>query len=159
MATETTHDSTNQWQSRFFSLHTLSLILVVIGLLVAGYLSYTSLTKSSVICIESGEFDCDLVQNSAYAKFMGIPVAYLGFATYVVLGLMLLFEQRFALLREYGITLVFGITLFAFLFSLWLVYAQAVLLHAFCQWCLIHEITMTLLFIISIVRLKRMLSE
>ncbi len=158
--TETTQDDhTQSLLSSLRSLRIWSLMLVVIGLLVAGYLSYTTLTNTSIICIEGAEFNCDLVQNSAYSKFMGIPVAYLGFATYVVLGLILLFEQRIALLREYGITLIFGITLFAFLFSMWLVYTQAVLLKAFCQWCLTHELVITILFVIAIVRLKQMLSD
>ena len=56
------------------------------------------------------------------------------------------------------VTLVFGVTLFAFLFSMWLVYVQVALLQALCLWCLGHEITMTLLFIVSGLRLRQMLT-
>ena len=70
----------------------------------------------------------------------------LGAAT---LGAALLLENRVALLSEYGATLVAGITFFAFLYSAWLVYVQAMILEAFCPWCLTHEVVITILFIIS----------
>lgn len=136
-----------------------SLILIVIGLLVSGYLSYVKLTDTNMVCAEGGAFNCDAVQRSVYSKFMGIEVAYLGLATYVVLGALVLFEQRTPILQQYGPMIIFGITLFAFLFSMWLVYVQAVLLQAFCMWCLAHEVTMTLLFGVSGLRLRRALSE
>lgn len=132
-----------------------SIILVILGLMVSGYLTYVKLSDTAMVCIDSGAFNCDRVQNSAYSRFLGTEVAYLGFMTYVILGGLLLLEKRVSFLQEYGHVLVFGITLFAFLFSMWLVYAQVVLLQALCQWCLAHEIIMTLLFGISSVRLWR----
>jgi len=38
--------------------------------------------------------------------------------------------------------------LFAFLFSVYLVYVQAALLNAYCPWCLTHEALITALFIV-----------
>jgi len=150
----------NSTQPRFqLSLRTVSLILVAVGLLVSGYLSYSTLTNTATVCIDNGSFSCEVVQRSVYSKLAGIPIAYLGFGIYVVLAVLLLLENRVPFLREYGITLIFGITLFSFMFSMWLVYVQAALLQAFCQWCLTHEITMTLLFIVSGIRLKRHLSS
>lgn len=143
-------------QSRDY-LYLASIILVVLGLMVSGYLSYVQLNDAPMVCIDNGAFNCDLVQSSAYSKFMGIEVAYLGFLTYAVLGGILLLEKRVAFLQDYGTILLFGITLFAFLFSMWLVYAQVVLLQALCQWCLAHEIIMTVLFGITSIRLWRTL--
>lgn len=134
-------------------LYFLSLLLVVIGLIVSGYISYTKLTNTELVCVEDGAINCDIVQNSAYSKFAGIEIAYLGFLTYLVLGGLLLLENRIALLQDYGKTLVFGITLFAFLYAVWLVYVQAAVLSAFCAWCLAHEVTITLLFVVSALRL------
>ena len=137
----------------------LSLILVIIGLIVSGYISYTKLTDTSLVCLEEGVISCDVVQNSAYSKFAGIEIAYLGFLTYIGLGGLLLLENRISLLREYGKTLVFGITLFAFLYAIWLVHIQAAVLAAFCAWCLAHEVTITLLFIVSALRLWQELRD
>jgi uncharacterized membrane protein len=139
------------------TLRIISLVLVVIGIAISGYLTYTKLTDTSVICVEGQAINCDAVQSSIYSKFLGIDIAYLGFATYLFLGAILLLENRIPLLRDYGVTIVFGITLFAFVFSVWLVYVQAVLLQALCPWCLGHEITMTILFIVSGLRLRQAL--
>lgn len=136
-----------------------SLVLIAIGLLVSGYLSYSQLNDTPMVCIDNGAFNCDRVQTSAYSKFLGIEVAYLGFMTYVVLGGLLLLEKRVGFLQDYGPILVFGITLFAFLFSMWLVYAQVVLLQALCPWCLAHELIITILFGVSSVRLWQTLRE
>jgi uncharacterized membrane protein len=131
----------------------ISLVLVVIGVLVSGYLSFTELTDTSTVCVDTGQFNCDAVQNSRYSTLLGIKIAYLGFASYVGLLALLLLEKRVGFLREYGVMIVFGITLFAFLYSMYLVFVQAVYLQTFCMWCLAHEVTMTLLFIVSAVRL------
>ncbi|GAB1421329.1 hypothetical protein MASR2M15_14880 [Anaerolineales bacterium] len=134
-------------------LRLISLGLVLIGVLISGYLSYAALTNTVTICANEGSLDCEVVQNSVYAKFAGIPVAYLGLASYLVIGLILLFENRVSLLANYGIALNFAIVLFGFFFSMWLFYVQAVLLQSFCQWCLLHELNFTILFLISVVRL------
>lgn len=134
-----------------------SLILVAVGIAITAYLSYTKLTNTAVQCVEGGAFNCEIVQGSVYSKMFGIPVAYLGFATYLTLGALLILENRIAFLREYGVMLFFGITLFAFLFSMWLVYVQVFRLEALCPWCLAHEVTMTLLFIASGLRLRKSL--
>jgi len=137
---------------------TLSLILVVAGLFVSGYLSYVKLTEVPMVCVGGGVFNCEVVQNSAYSRLFGIPIAWLGFAVYITLGVILALDDRITFLREYGITLFFGINLFAWLFSMWLVYVQFVLLQALCLWCLTHEAIITLLFVVSVIRLKRMLN-
>lgn len=138
-------------------LRTLSLVLVVIGIIISGYLSYTKLMNTSVICAEGDSFNCDAVTSSAYGKIAGIPIAYLGLAAYLVIGGLLLLQNRIAFLQEYGIMLLFGVTLFGFMYSMYLIYVQAAILKAFCVWCLGHEIVITLLFVLSSVRLYRSL--
>lgn len=140
------------------NLRTLSLILVASGLLVSGYLSYVKLTEAPMVCVGGGVFNCEVVQNSVYSRLFGIPIAWMGFTVYLILGALLLLETRTAFLRAYGMTLFFGINLFAWLYSMWLVYVQFVLLQALCPWCLTHEVIITVLFVVSIIRLKRMLS-
>ena len=137
----------------------ISLVLVVIGILISGYISFTELTDTSTVCIDSGQINCDVVQNSVYSTLMGIKITYLGFATYIGLLVLLLLESRVGFLREYGAMIVFGITLFAFMYSMWLVYVQAGILKAFCLWCLSHELTMTILFIVSAVRMWNVLKS
>lgn len=134
---------------------TISLILVAAGLLITGYISYTAISSTSLVCLEGGALSCDLVHSSVYAKVAGIDIGYLGFLAYLGLGALLVFEDRLSLLHTYSKILMFGATLFAFLYAVWLVYVQAVLLEAFCMWCLAHEINITLLFAVSTLRLWR----
>lgn len=136
-------------------LRLLSFLSIAFGIFVSGYLSYTQATASEMVCIAGGMFDCGVVQNSVYARFLGIQVAYLGLGTYLVLGTILLLERRISLLADYGPALFFGITLFAFVFSMWLVYAQVFLLQALCPWCLAHEVNITVLLVLAGLRLRQ----
>ena len=136
-------------------LHRVQLLLVLIGLLVASYLSYLKIEDASAVCIESGPFNCNVVLNSQYSELSGLPIAYLGFAVYLAIGAILLLENRVAFLRAWGALVTFGIGLFAWLFSMWLVYVQFALLQALCPWCLSHETIFTLLFALICYRVYR----
>ncbi len=131
---------------RHQTLRRLQMLMVLVGLVVASYLSYLKLADAPAVCVQGGPFNCDVVLNSQYSELAGIPIAYLGLVVYVVIGLLLALEHRFAFLREYGSLIAFGIGLFAWLFSMWLVYVQFGLLGAACPWCLTHEANFTLLF-------------
>lgn len=140
------------------NLRILSLILVVAGLFISGYLSYVKLTEVPMVCVGGSVFNCEVVQNSVYSRLFGVPIAWLGFAVYIILAALLMLEDRIAFLREYSVTLFFGINLFAWLYSMWLVYAQFVLLQALCPWCLTHETIISVLFVVSMIRLKQRLN-
>ncbi|MDX2076824.1 MAG: vitamin K epoxide reductase family protein [bacterium] len=173
--------------SKWLNLRNISLLLVVFGLFVSGYLSYVKLTNAPMVCPtgEGSAFNCEVVQNSIYAYMppkSGIAIAWLGFATYLVIGWLLLLERHLAFLYKWNVPIqkgvvtettrflsqylgewlvpiTFGIVTFAFLFSMYLVYVQAVLLKAFCMWCLMHEANMTILFIVSVIRLISFLNK
>jgi uncharacterized membrane protein len=131
------------------------MLFILIGLVVAGYLSYLKIADAPAVCAEAGPFDCNVVLNSQYSELGGIPIAYLGFAVYVVIGSILALENRVELLRGWGRLIAFGIGLFAWLFSMWLVYVQFALLQALCPWCLTHETNFTILFALICYRVYR----
>ncbi len=135
------------------TLRPLALASVVFGLVVSGYLTYVKATNVAMACVEGGAFNCNVVQNSSYSMFFGVPIAYLGLALYIVLGLLLIFENRTAFMRENSHLIVFGMTLFAWVYSMWLVYIQVAVLEALCPWCLAHEANITVFFGLVIVRL------
>lgn len=154
--------------SRFrISLRTLIWVFIIIGLLISGYLTGVKFTEEPLakqlfgiepqimVCMANSVFNCSTVQNSVYAKFMGIPIAYLGFGMYLTLALIFAFENRSTFLKENGKLLMFGIALFAWVFSMYLVYLQFVVLQALCQWCLTHELNITILFPLIAYRLWR----
>jgi uncharacterized membrane protein len=135
------------------------LLLVLLGFVIAGYLSYLKIEDAPAVCVETGPFNCNVVLNSQYSELAGVPIAYLGFAVYLAIGAILLLEHRFAFLRAWGRLITFGIGLFAWLFSMWLVYVQFALLQALCPWCLSHETNFTILFALICYRVYRETSE
>src|SRR5262249_16679578 len=140
-------------------LRVVSIGLAIIGLLVTLYLTYTHLTQTQQFCLEGGNFNCDLVQNSIYSKIGRLPIHYLGLGGYLAILLALLLETRIPLLATRGKLIVFGLTLIGFLYSAYLTMIEAFVLHQWCMWCLISAITMTLLFGNSSARLWRSLSQ
>ncbi|NDJ61047.1 MAG: vitamin K epoxide reductase family protein [Chloroflexi bacterium] len=136
-----------------------SLIVLVLAILVSGYLSYLKLSNESAVCVQGSVFDCGVVLNSIYSEVAGIPIAWLGLATNLLVVGLLVLESRIGLLRNYGPALVFGVVLFAFLYSVYLVYLQAFVIGAFCPWCLTHEALIAVLFGLALWRLLRWQSQ
>ena len=133
--------------------------MVVIGVLVSGYLTYSKVANVETVCPQvSTGFNCDLVQNSVYSRIAGIPIVFPGLAAYVTILAVLLLEGRIGFLAQRGPLLIFGITLFGFLYSGYLTSVEAFVLHAWCMWCVISAITMTTLFVLSSVRAWRQFS-
>jgi uncharacterized membrane protein len=122
-------------------------VLCLIGIGVATYLTYTHYAKIKVICGSNG--GCETVQSSVYSKLDGIPVAVLGLAGYI--GILF----SLAIRNELGRVAGFGIALVGFLFSMYLTYREAFTIHAYCYWCLSSATLMTLLVILTTIRLIR----
>ncbi|MCY4023545.1 MAG: vitamin K epoxide reductase family protein [Anaerolineaceae bacterium] len=139
-------------------LKQISLLLVLSGLAISVYLSYVKLADADVVCAAGGAINCEVVQNSVWSRLAGVDIALLGALAWLVMGATLLLETRFELLAGHGGLLVFGISLFGFLFSMWLIYVQGGILQAWCLWCLAHELAMTLMFLASAARLRLLLA-
>ena len=58
-------------------------VLCLIGIGIAGYLTYVHYAGLKVLCLSSG--GCETVQASRYAKLGGIPVATLGLVGYILI--------------------------------------------------------------------------
>jgi uncharacterized membrane protein len=122
-------------------------VLCLIGIGVAGYLTYTHYAKIKVICGSNG--GCETVQSSVYSKLAGLPVAVLGLAGYI--GMLFTLFIR----NEFGRVATFGIALIGFLFSMYLTYREAFTIHAYCYWCLSSATLMTILVILTAIRVIR----
>ncbi len=143
-------------QPRRITLRTVSIALVVIGLFITAYLSYTHLTNSEVACVQnSSVFNCEDVNSSIYSEFMGIYVGYLGLAADLFLLVVLVAEPRIEILQVYGVVIVFAVVLLAWLYHDYLTYVSFTRIHELCPWCLTEHTIMTILLIITGVRLYR----
>jgi uncharacterized membrane protein len=83
----------------------------------------------------------------------GIPVAVIGVIGYVAILGVLVFENRNSFFRQNGTLLVFGMALTGFIFTIWLIYVELALLKAICPFCVTSQVAMTIIFIISVIRL------
>jgi uncharacterized membrane protein len=133
-----------------------SIALGVIGLIVAAYLVYIKYNPSSALCTNAG--DCEAVNASRWSEINGIPVAAFGAAAYLFLLGVLLFENRHALLQSWGPLAVFGAALAGTLYSGYLTYIEIAVIHKICPYCVTSAVVMTLIFILSIPRLRRYLT-
>ena len=129
-------------------------ILTIIGLGVSIYMTIYKLTDNNAMCLGSG--DCSAVNASRYSEVNGIPVAVVGVIGYAAI-LTLLYRERRGLgfINENGTLLVFGLALTGFLFTAWLIYVEIALIKALCPFCITSQIAMTLIFILSTIRLVR----
>src|SRR5947207_1635653 len=112
-------------------LNTIAAFISLAGLVVAAYLAMAAMTGDTSIC--GGAAGCIQVLGSKYARIAGIPVAGL-----VVWGYFAAFTcatfAGFGYKRARGL---FAVTVWVmFGMTLWLLYVQAFVLHAFCRYCL-----------------------
>jgi len=128
-----------------------SIVVAVVGIIDALYLSYVKIAHQEVYCGGSGA--CDTVNNSPYAEISGIPIAYLGLGAYIIILILLLLENRGDFWANYSPMIVFGMTLAGMLYSIYLTYIELAVLHAVCPYCVVSAIAITVLFILSLVRL------
>ena len=134
-------------------LYRSSLGLAALGVLVSIYMAIYKLTENPNMCLGNG--GCSVVNSSKYAQIDGIPVAVIGVGGYLVILLLLWMERRSAFLTDNGTLAVFGLALIGFLFTVYLIYVELALIHALCPFCVTSQVTMTILFVISVIRLAR----
>lgn len=111
--------------------YTIAAVVGLIGLAEATYLSVMFLSGETAVC--GGSADCFKVLGSSYAHIGSVPMAGLGalayfgvftFATFAAFG-----YARASRFLSWTVSLMF-------LTTLWLLFVQAFLLHAFCRYCL-----------------------
>ena len=106
--------------------------IALVGLSDATFLTVAHLTGDDAVCGSS--IGCSTVLGSAYATIRGVPTAaFGGVAYFVVFSLAVLAISGYARMRTL-LTLVVGLM---FLASLYFLYLQAFVLHAFCPFCLL----------------------
>ncbi len=124
--------------------------LSIIGLGVAGYLTYVETQSVAAVCGPVG--DCNSVQTSSYARLFGFfPVGLLGAIGYIAILVAWLWGYfRSDRLADYAPLAIHGMALFGVLFSIYLTYLEPFVIHAVCIWCLSSAVIVTLLMLLSL---------
>ncbi|MBF8279975.1 MAG: conserved rane protein of unknown function [candidate division NC10 bacterium] len=135
------------------------MLLSLLGMADSGYLFWkhrrstllTTGTGGSNFCQAGG---CDLVSQGKYAEVKGIPVAAFGIAGY--LALLALSVMAAALGGGSVVGAIIAISGIGVGVSAYLVYLQVAVIGAICSWCVLSAFTMTSIFILSVLLVRKM---
>lgn len=108
------------------------------GFLVSAYLLYVKVSGTDYVC---GISTCAVVNNSKYSYFLKFPVALLGVLYYLTVLLLVIYKK----LRFFLYVSIIGV-----LFSAYLIYIEAFVIHAWCQWCMLSAWISVVLFVLAI---------
>jgi len=101
-------------------------LLAVMGITASALALREHYRTDTSRCSINEKWDCGIVNHSPYAVFWGMPVATIGIAGYLLLGLL-------AFKRWYGTLL--PVSLAGLAFSLYLAHIEAHLLGVWCIYC------------------------
>jgi len=118
--------------------------LCILGVLISTYLLQSKLFGSEILC---GVSSCGIVNNSNYSEILGIPVSAFGLLFYTGMAVLVVLKYR----RLFFLGSIVGV-----LFSAYLTYLEAFVLHAWCQWCIMSAWIAFSLFVVGarVVRTK-----
>lgn len=124
-------------------------LLSLIGLLIAIYLTLYKIGYLGFVAC--GDGGCETVQASSYADLLGMPVAMWGVGAYaLLLGLSLVgLQPRWVASRTIALG-IFGVAAIGVAFSAYLTYLEAVVINAWCRWCVVSAVLIVLIFILSL---------
>ncbi len=138
--------NTENWQVRLIQL------LAVPGLLVAYYLLLFHNGSLIAACSGSGWDDCGLVSgpDAPYSSIGPVPVALIGLLGYGLIFLLTWLKNWLPALEDYLPEILVGVTGLAFLFSLGLTGLELLVIHAFCRYCVVSAVIVTIMFLLSL---------
>jgi uncharacterized membrane protein len=134
-------------------------LLAIFGAVITGYLTLEHGRGESPACLVG--HGCAVIASSKYAHISVFPTAALGLFTYLVLA-MLAGARLLEPPEDIEKVLRFGslaISLIAFAFTAWLLYIAEFVLHATCTWCIASAVTITSIFVLNAVDMRRWMRD
>jgi uncharacterized membrane protein len=128
--------------------HLVIIVLAVLGLFVAGYLTWSHYSGEPVYC--GGSNSCELVNNSRFAFLGPIPVALMGLTGYIIILVLSLIPPKED--RQWPRLLIFGGALIGVMLQWYLFYIEVVVLRAICYWCVTSQAIITMIFLLAFPR-------
>lgn len=135
-------------------------IMSLVSGLVAVYLHLAKIGLAGALTC-GGENGCAAVQGSIYGQLFGIDVALLGAILYAVIFLVATVGALESFVDDKRPTIALMALIYpAFAYTLWLKYAEFVILKGFCKWCVVSAVTITVCTVLVTLdwRRQRMLS-
>lgn len=122
-------------------------ILSFFGILLSVYLLWQRYFHPSIHpCSINSTINCDAIINGPVANTLGIPTPLYGLTGYIII-----FISSFLIKKK----TILGMALFGLIFCLWIAYQELFLLRVICPVCILCQVTMIGVFILSIMLLKK----
>ena len=95
---------------------------------------------------------CEQVQTSRWSVFLGLPVATWGVGFYVLMLALAIagLQPRFMDSRRLSLVMLL-LTGWGVVFTAWLNYLEAFVIHAWCEWCLGSAGMVLVLFVLALI--------
>jgi vitamin-K-epoxide reductase (warfarin-sensitive) len=105
-------------------------VLALAGAVVSALAVQVHYSTKTEPCYVNQRWDCGIVNHSTFAEIGGVPVAAIGVAGYLALGILALSRQRF---------LTFLAALLGLGFALRLTFVEEYVIHLWCIYCVISQ--------------------
>ena len=115
--------------------------LAVIGIVVSSLALHEHYRTDTSPCSINDRWDCGIVNHSPYARLGGVPVAAIGVAGYLLLGVLAFKRWRLVL----ALAAVAGLA-----FSLYLAHIEASVLGVWCIYCVASLAVISLLSVLAL---------
>ncbi len=132
-------------------------LLTLAGAIVSTLAFQVHYSTGTQPCSINEKWDCGIVNHSSFAVIGKVPVAAIGIAGYIVMGVLALMRRRFILLLA-----AFG----GFCFALRLTMIEQYALGVWCLYCVYSQAIITLILLLAIgwqaaelIRLKRAVGQ
>ena len=134
----------------------LLLILSLVGIGIAIYLTAVHYENVPLICSSSGLVDCARVLSSSYSVVPGttIPISVPGLLWCIVSAGLAIAGLRLQPIPRWLRFAQFALSLSGLLVVLYLVYVEIVRLHTICAWCTGLHVIILVIFLITLVQLQ-----
>jgi uncharacterized membrane protein len=132
-------------------------LISLLGLFLGAYLTlYKFGFIGTLACNVSS---CETVQTSRWSTFLGLPVATWGAGFYVLMLALSIagLQERFETSRALSLTMLL-LSGWGALFTAWLNYLEAFVIHAWCEWCLGSAAMVLILFVLAVVDYRQIAS-
>lgn len=124
-------------------------LLSLLGVFVALYLYLFKIGRIGALACGTG--DCETVQLSRYARFLGVEVSLIGVIGYVGLLALALWALRPGLANlRWPATLLSVLSGIGVVFAVYLTWLELFVIHAICRWCVGSALIITAIFIAAL---------
>lgn len=125
------HEET--WLQR--NSRTLLMVISGLGVLLTTYLTLTKLTgQSAALCTGNG--GCDLVLNSRWSWFLGMPTSAWGFLGFVTVFLLAYLPDTLVILKKWRWPALFALCSGMVAFEIYMAYLMVAVLKEACFYCI-----------------------